>query len=115
MKIENLSDVSAALEGILQRLNTLEKEIAALKGESTPEEIPFDESEAIDLSLDPIVLEDPVAEYAAAEPEEEKVVEAELPVDDLPFEDTVTEDVPADIPADIPIDLPEEMPVFDRG
>lgn len=105
MKIENLSDVSAALEGILQRLNTLEKEIAALKGESVPEEVPFDESEAIDLSLDPIVLEDPVP-----------------PVDDLPFDDAMAEEVPAeepavaedipaveDIPADLPADMPEEI------
>ena len=105
MKIENLSDVSAALEGILQRLNTLEKEIAVLKGESIPEEVPFDESEAIDLSLDPIVLEDPV-----------------LPVDGLPFDDAMAEEVPAeepavaedipaveDIPADLPADMPEEI------
>jgi len=122
MKIENLSDVSAALEGILQRLNTLEKEIAVLKGESVPEEVPFDESEAIDLSLDPIVLEDPVADYAAAEPEAEKVEEPELPVDDLPFDDAMAEEVPAeepavaedipaveDIPADLPADMPEEI------
>lgn len=98
MKIENLSDVSAALEGILQRLNTLEKEIAALKGESVPEEVPFDESEAIDLSLDPIVLEDPEL------PAEEPAVAEDIPA---------VEDIPDDLPADMPeeIDLPAEEPV----
>lgn len=119
MKIENLSDVSAALEGILQRLNTLEKEIAALKGESVPEEVPFDESEAIDLSLDDAVMLDdmPVEEAAAAVeeviettiedlPAEEPAAE-DLPVDDLPFDDVTVEDMPAE---DIPVEEPAAEP-----
>ncbi len=125
MKIENLSDVSAALEGILQRLNTLEKEIAVLKGESIPEEVPFDESEAIDLSLDEDVMPDdiPAEETAAAVeqviettiedlPVEEPAAE-DLPVDDLPFEDTPVEDIPAEEPrpAAEPVAEPEPQTV----
>lgn len=65
-RIDNLSDVSSVLENILQRINSLEREIALLKGENVPEEPAFDDSEAIDLSLDDMSFEEPAAAYHVA-------------------------------------------------
>lgn len=90
-RIDNLSDVSAVLEDILQRINILEREIAFLKGESVTEEAVFDDSEAIDLSLDDMTFEEPAASYA----------------EDIPAE-IVAEDIPVDI---LDADMPEEEPV----
>ena len=90
-RIDNLSDVSAVLEDILQRINILEREIAFLKGESVTEEAVFDDSEAIDLSLDDMTFEEPAASYAEYTP-------TDIPVG-----------IPVGIPADIPTDIPADI------
>ncbi len=127
-RIENLSDVSLALENILQRLNVLEKEIAILKGESVSAEPEFDDSEAIDLSLDELDLD----AVGAAEQEtsfdispDEDIEIPEPILDDIP--EPTAEDIPEgpepsadDIPEQPIEDLPEaaiedipEMPIED--
>lgn len=124
-RIDNLSDVSSVLENILQRINSLEREIALLKGENVPEEPAFDDSEAIDLSLDDMSFEEPAAAYhvtaegldmaesldvpgqdtADMVMPEQDMLEQDMPEQDMPEQDLDVQEVPA---TDMPeMDIPE--------
>lgn len=114
-RIDNLSDVSSVLENILQRINSLEREIALLKGENVPEEPAFDDSEAIDLSLDDMSFEEPAAAYhVAAEGLDmaesldvpgQDTADMVMPEQDMPEQDLDGQEVPA---TDMPeMDIPE--------
>lgn len=125
-RIDNLSDVSAVLENILQRINSLEREIALLKGENVPEEPAFDDSEAIDLSLDDMSFEEPAAAYhvaaegldmaesldvAGQDTADMVMSEQDMPEQDLDGQEVPATDMPEmDIPdMDIPdMDIPEQ-------
>lgn len=119
-RIDNLSDVSSVLENILQRINSLEREIALLKGENVPEEPAFDDSEAIDLSLDDMSFEEPAAAYhVTAEGLDmaerldvpgQDTADMVMPEQDMPEQDMLEQDLDGrKVPAtDMPeMDIPE--------
>lgn len=119
-RIDNLSDVSSVLENILQRINSLEREIALLKGENVPEEPAFDDSEAIDLSLDDMSFEEPAAAYhVTAEGLDmaerldvpgQDTADMVMPEQDMPEQDMLEQDLDGrEVPAtDMPeMDIPE--------